>query len=347
MMLPMVNTAGPVAPLGENRRLLIISEGFEARSLSWISAQKKDVLFSQSIICRYDPGRENRFEEIYDAVTTRTSAEPKVLSYNRFDPTPFESELERELEKEISLAKEIIIDISVMSKMLIMIILYALRLYPHQIRIIYSEPNTWSPSEKEYLEKKPQLNQGSLLSLSSIGVYNFARTPGLSSIAMQNSPSLLIAFTSSNGLLVNALVNELNPSLTCLINAKNYREPWREQAAIDIQKTLIEGFPLYSNTIYCFELLDYCSVFKTLAEIYQKNCYSKRIILSPTGGKVHTIACALIKNCCPDIHVEYPTPESYIFRTFSSDEVYSTHEIVFKNFKGTIQELAVQYNLNG
>ncbi len=347
MILPTINTAEPIAPLGDDQRLLIISEGFESRSLSWISAQKQEILFSQSLICQYNPGRENRFKELCEAVTTRTSAEPKVLSYNRFDPTPFESELERVLDKEISEVKEIIIDISVMSKLLIMIILYALRLYKHQIRIIYSEPNTWSPSEKEYLAKKPQINQGSLLSLSSIGVYNFARTPRLSSIAMQNSPSLLIAFASSNGLLVNALVNELNPSLTCLINAKNYREPWREQAAIDIQKTLIEGFPQYSNTIYCFELLDYCSVFDTLAEIYRKNCYSKRIILSPTGGKVHTIACALIKNCCPDIHVEYPTPESYIFRTFSSDEVYSTHEIVFENFKTIIQELAVQYNLNG
>lgn len=199
-----------------------------------------------------------------------------------------------------------------MSKMLIMIILHLLRTYPYRIRIIYSEPNTWSPSEEEYLSKKPQLEQGSLLSLSSIGIYNFVRTPGLSSIAMQDSPSLLVAFASSNGLLVNALANELNPSLTCFINAKNYREPWREHAAMDIQKTLIDGFPLYTNDIYCFELLDYQSVFEALAAVYRENCYRRRIIVSPTGGKMHTIACALIKNCCPDIHIEYPTPESYI-----------------------------------
>lgn len=347
MMLPMVNTAEPISPLGGGGRLLIISEGFEARSLSWISTQKQDDLFSHAIICKYDPGRKNRFDELYHAVSVRTLSAPKVLSYNRFDPTPFESEIMREFGEVLSLVEEIVIDVSVMSKMLIMIILHALRSYSDRIRIIYSEPNTWSPLEEEYLAKKAQINQGSLLSLSSIGVYNFARTPGLSSIAMQNSPSLLVAFTSSNGLLVNALVNELNPSMTCLINAKNNREPWREQAAIDIQKTLIEGFPIYSDSIYCFELLDYHSVFEALAEIYRKNCYSKRIILSPTGGKIHTLACALIKNGCPDIHIEYPTPESYIFETFSSDEVYATHEIIFEKFESTIYNLAVQYNLNG
>lgn len=347
MMLPLVNSAESISTSGSDRRLLIISEGFEPRSLSWISIQEHNILFSKAIICRYNPGRDNRFEEMHQAVSVRTKIKPTVLSYNRFDPTLFELTLKSELSQTLSDIREIIIDISVMSKMLIMIILHLLRTYPYRIRIIYSEPNTWSPSEEEYLSKKPQLEQGSLLSLSSIGIYNFVRTPGLSSIAMQDSPSLLVAFASSNGLLVNALANELNPSLTCLINAKNYREPWREHAAMDIQKTLIDGFPLYTNDIYCFELLDYQSVFEALAAVYRENCYRRRIIVSPTGGKMHTIACALIKNCCPDIHIEYPTPESYIVETFSSDEVHAIHEIIFETFGTIIQELTEQYNLNG
>lgn len=347
MILPTVNSAEVVSALKSEQRLLIISEGFESRSLNWIALQPQEILFSHAIICRYNPAKENRFEEMYQAVSTRTATKPVILEFNRFEPTPFELSLENALTQLIPHTQEIFLDISVMSKMLILIIFRLLCLYPNKLRVLYSEPMTWSPSEEEFLAKKPQLNQGSFISLSSVGVYNVVRTPKLSSIVMQDSPSILIAFTSTNGQLVNALANELNPTLTCLINAKNHREPWREQAAIDIQKTLISGFPMYSDEIYCFELLDYQSVFTFLADMYRKNCYSKRIILSPTGGKMHTVACALIKNCCPDIHIEYPTPESYLFKTFSSDEVYGIHEIIFDRFKDTIQALSCEYHLNG
>ena len=62
---------------------------------------------------------------------------------------------------------------------------------------------------------------------------------------------------------------------------------------------------------------------------------------------MHAVACALIKNCCPDIHVEYPTPESYLFETLSSDEVYAVHEIIFDTFNDLIRTLSCQYDLNG
>ena len=348
MILPAVNRAEiiSVSPKSEHR-LLIISEGFEARSLKWIAMQPKDKIFSHAIICKYSPSKKDRFEEMYKAVSDRTATEPIVLQYNRFDPTPFELSLENTLAKIQPSTQEIFLDISVMSKMLILIIFHLLSSYPHKLRVIYSEPTTWSPSEDEFLKKKSLLNEGSFVSLSSLGIYNVVRTPGLSSIVMQDSPSLLIVFTSTNGQLVNALANEINPTLTCLINAKNYREPWREQAALDIQKALISGFPMYSDDIYCFELLDYQAVFGFLADVYRRNCYSKRIILSPTGGKMHAVACALIKNCCPDIHVEYPTPESYLFETFSSNEVFAVHEIIFDAFKDLIQALSRQYDLDG
>lgn len=347
MILPTVNSAEIISASKSKQRLLIISEGFETRSLKWIAMQSEDILFSHAIICKYNPAKKNRFEEMYKAVSIRTATEPVVLQYNRFEPTPFELSLENALIQILPHTQEIFLDISVMSKMLILIIFHLLSSYPYKLRVVYSEPTTWSPSKEEFLAKKPLLKQGSFISLSSLGVYNVVRTPGLSSIVMQDSPSILIAFTSTNGQLVNALANELNPSLTCLINAKNYREPWREQAAIDIQETLISGFPMYSDGIHCFELLDYQTVFEFLADVYRTNCYSKRIILSPTGGKMHAVACALIKNCCPDIHIEYPTPESYLFKTFSSDEVYDIHEIIFDTFRDTIWDLSCQYGLNG
>ena len=347
MSLPSIQKADVLSNESWSKRLFIVSEGFETRSLSWIASQPEEILFRNAIICKYAPSKKGRFDEIIQEVIKRTHEDVVILDYNRFNPTLFEVEFEKTLIGLLPQIREIIVDISVMSKLLIMILLHTLRIYNGSLRIIYTEPYTWSPTEAEFIQKKPDLEEGAFVSLSSIGVYNIIRTPGLSSVVMQDSPSLLIAFASTNGHLVNAIANDVTPELTLLINAKNVREHWREAAALDIQKSFTKDFPMYPGEIQAFDLIDYKSVFEYLAEIYRQNCYDKRIIIAPTGGKLHTVACALLKNCCPDVHIEYPTPESYIFDTYSSKEIYAMHQIVFPDFMNLFNVLAEEYNLNG
>lgn len=347
MLLPSIQKADSLSIEARDKRLLIISEGFEKRSMSWIESQNEKKLFHNAIICKYDPSTKQRFEEMNQAVIMRTFCQPIVLDFNRFNPTPFEVRFEETLSTLLSETYEIVIDISAMSKILILIVLHSLRNFAGAVKVVYTEPDYWSPSEAEFNKKRSELKQGSFVSLSSIGVFNIVRTPGLSSIAMQESPSLLIAFASTNAHLVNAVANEITPEMTLLINAKNAREPWREKAALDIQKGFIRDFPLYTDEIQAFELIEYEPLFKYLAGVYRKNCYDKRIIIAPTGGKIHTLACALLKNCCSDIHIEYPTPESYLFDAYSSDEVHAIHQITFTHYTAFFDLLAEEYKLNG
>lgn len=347
MIFPSIQKAELLSSENHNKRLLIISEGFEKRSLSWIESQNQQELFQNSIICKYDPSEKHRFKEMHQAVTDRTSNQPYVLAFDRFNPTPFEVEFETLLNDFLFSTVEIVVDISAMSKMLIMIVLHSLLGFGGSVRIIYTEPDSWSPNEQEFNEKRKELELGSFVSLSSVGIFNIVRTPGLSSIAMQDSPSLLIAFASTNAYLVNAVANEITPEQTLLINAKNKREPWREKAALDIQKCFIRDFPLYSEDVHAFELIEYGPLFEYLAEVYRNNCYDKRMIISPTGGKIHTLACALMKNCCSDIHIEYPTPESYLFDTYSSDDYYAIHQVIFDNYSSLFMTLRSEYELDG
>lgn len=216
------------------------------------------------------------------------------------------------------------------------------------MRVIYSEPETWKPSEAEYVETVKRIKKyESRIALSSIGVCNITRTPLLASVVMQNAPTLLIAFTSSNEQVLNALFNDVVPSSALLINAKSKREPWREKAAIQINHRVINDFHICKSAISSFELLDYISVFNYLAEVYRKNCYNKRIVVSPTGGKIHTLSCAIFKACCQDVHVEYPTPESYHFDDYSSDAVHAIYEVRFPNFGHLLEEIAHAYHLDG
>lgn len=332
----------------EKKRVLIIAEGFETRSLSWIKSQPNRKLFEQAVICKYSLSRKNRFEDMIQAVTMRTNSTPIVIDYNRFDPTVFEQKFAKQISVLLKDEYEVAIDISAMSKMLIMIIINLLRDNNNDLRIVYTEPKTWKPSEEEYLAAVEDIKKyGSRIALSSIGVFDITRTPRLASVVMQNAPALLIAFTSSNEQALSALFNEVVPSSALLINAKNDREPWREEAAIQINQRVMNDFRIYRTAINSFNLLDYISVFEFIAEIYRNNCYSKRIIVSPTGGKMHTLSCALIKACCQDIHIEYPTPESYHFEDYSSDEIQMIHEVYFPHFNYFLKEMAQKFELNG
>lgn len=346
MYLPELQYAQPLAL--ERERILIIAEGFEPRSLTWIKRQPEEQLFKHAVICRYAPAKRNRFDEMNQEVAKRTDTSPIVIEYNRFDPTVFEQDFAKQIAALLTSQYEIVMDISAMSKMLIMIVINVLRDTNNDLRIIYTEPKTWKPSEDEYHAAVENIKKyGSRIALSSIGVFDITRTPRLASVIMQNAPTLLVAFTSSNEQALSALFNEVVPSSALLINAKSDREAWRKEAAIQINQRVLNDFRIYETEIDSFELLDYISVFECLAEIYKTNCYSKRIIVSPTGGKIHAISCALIKACCQDIHVEYPTPESYHFDDYSSDEINAIYEVHFPKFNNLLRNLSYAYGLNG
>ena len=169
MCLPKLQRVQPLST--EKKRVLIIAEGFETRSLSWIKSQPNRKLFEYTVICKYSPSGKNHFEDMIQEVTMRTNNTPIVIDYNRFDPTVFEQKFAKQISALLKDEYEIAIDISAMSRMLIMIIVNILRENNNGLRIVYTEPKTWKPSEKEYLAAvEDKKKYGSRIALSSIGV---------------------------------------------------------------------------------------------------------------------------------------------------------------------------------
>ena len=336
----------------KTKKLFVVAEGFEKRSIHWISNLDNSTAFDNAIICRYSPSKKSRFEEMIRLVRNHCDREPIIMDYNRFEPTVFEQDFKKIIQ-DYSETQEIIIDISVMSKMLIMIILGCCNSYNGKVTIIYTEPCRWGPSHEKYLTAINNRTQGQCIGLSSVGVGNVVRTPNLSSVIMQGCPTFLVAFLSFNEQLINVLVNEINPSKLFVINHSCNGAEWREQAMYDIHKNLINDFSNndaktnINNHLKSFAMLEYDKLFGFLAELYNDYCYNYRFVISPTGCKLHAVSCALLKLCCPDIHVEYPTPESYLFNEYSSDDIANVHHISFNNFSDFIVELANEYHLNG
>lgn len=346
-LLPEIQLA-PFSYNSATKKMFVVAEGFEKRSLYWISKNENKTFFSQSIICKYSPSKKSLFDEMYEIVKNHTQNEPITLDYDRFEPTLFEQKFKESIMLFADI-EEVVIDISVMSKMLIMIILCCLNNYNKKVTILYSEPVSWGPTEKKFKEILSNRTHGTCIGLSSVGVGNVVRTPMLSSIVMQDCPILLVAFLSFNEQLINVLVNEISPTKLKVINHKCTQAKWREGAMYSIHKDLIEensGKDSF-DTLSSFELTDYKAVFEELSKIYKENCYNYRIVVAPTGCKLHAVACALLKLCCSDIHVEYPTPESYLFDEYSSEKVSKVHQIIFNNYSQLISDLREKYSLDG
>jgi hypothetical protein len=211
----------------------------------------------------------------------------------------------------------------------------------------------YAPTEEEWEKHKDE--QQLATSLPSVGVQNIVRTPLLTSLIMQQSPSMLVSFLSFNEQLIRALLFECSPSRVLLINGVPPRplSLWREKAMNDIHKNIIKEYH-QDNHLDGNELLErkcstlyYAETFKMLAEIYNNFGENYRIVISPTGSKMQAIGSSLIKNCCEDIHIEYPTPESYYVDGYSSSEVKEIHQVMFTNFRDFIEEISEVHKLNG
>ena len=336
-----------------NKRMLICAEGFEPRSLEWLRVQDKQVAFDHSLILRNIPYREgSRYDDIVEVVNTltRPSCVDRV-DYLRYDPSISERELFRVLAEKTPLVDCVVVDISVMSKLLIVMTLVLLSDYMESVRIIYSEPEDYAPTQEEYEKHKDEW--ALYFPQPSFGVHSVVRTPNLASVTMQRSPSLVVAFTSFNEQLIPALVSECNPSRLMIANGIPPRLKWRARATQEIAEALIKEYrddnPKDENGVLLRSVstLDYRKTFDMLSEVYRENAYSDKIILAPTGSKMQAVACGLFKICCPDVHIEYPIPESVFVPGFSSQKTIQIHEIVFEHFSEEVRKFGTEFRLNG
>jgi len=332
-----------------NKKLLILAEGFEERSLSFITSSNTE--FTNIVICKYFPEKKSKYNNLR-SIISQFYAQSKIceLIYNRYEPFDFETSF-LEYINNINYFDDIVIDISVMSKYLIMQIICMLSGYTGNIKVIYTEPVLHAPLKDEY--EKNKVSQINATILPSYGVHNVIRTPLLTSTVMQKSPILLITFLSFNEELIKALLSEFNPMHLFLINSVSKNNLWKNDALLQLHNKIrmeyLNDNPLDTNNKLkrMVSTIDYRETFELIASLYRDYCINYRIVVSPTGTKMQALGCALIKLCCPDIHIEYPIPESFYIEGYSGSGIRKINQVTFSNISGMIDNLSEQYELNG
>ena len=113
-----------------HKQLLLVAEGFEPRSLSFATHCKDSkISFEKAIVFDNRPIRKSRKEELIELLKL-VANEISEFEFHRYSPALYENDLFEMLRRDVSENDEIIIDISVMSKLLIVSLLYMLKHYP-------------------------------------------------------------------------------------------------------------------------------------------------------------------------------------------------------------------------
>ncbi|MBU0576910.1 hypothetical protein KJ654_04630 [Patescibacteria group bacterium] len=345
MTFPVVSSAAKLQP--DSKRLFIGAYGFEQRSLGWSNYQKEqgDIL-NLALLFRYvHPKGKNRIKELRLALTEIGVSTRVDIPYNVYSPHNIEDIFSQKLGQVLSEIDEVIVDISAMTKLLILGCLCALDNFEGDLRIVYSEGNEYAPTKSEYEISKDDMEM--IAKFPSRGIESIIRMKCLSSIRMQGQPVTMVAFTSFNEQLVRHMLGTISPHRLVFINGRPPRKDfaWRERATQEIYKRLIEEYrgdnPLNQQRLLArvASTLKYNETIDQLNKIHEQFGTHERIICAATGSKMQTVGLFFAKMMHPDIHIEYPTPDSYFVKGICKG-VQKVHEIVVPRFSEFLKSIS-------
>lgn len=313
-----------------NNIVYIGSAGFEDRALGFLlRAKGESRKFSVCVGINYEPfNNRNRCEE-FEKLALDIFQSFCWKTYDRKCPENFEESI-NQLIFLSSTASQIVIDISGMSKMLIVVILYGLRHTKVPVSIIYAPAEKYYPTRLNFAREKGKAESTDYFPyFLTTDVYKVVTTTKLSSIAMHDAPLVMVAFPNFNHLEISALLNETNSQKLFLIDSvKNLEHnSWRLEAI----KWVNRGINKYVSPVtYEIDASDINANIDLLEAIYNEWHLTHKVALSPTGGKLQAVATFCLKVMHPDIHVVYP-----VVRHFAEEytEGFTSHkEIFFQDF---------------
>jgi len=318
-MLPQLNPLKELAL--QPHEAFVGAGGFEERALEFPRMLRLSHISGETaILVGYLPHDDkNRFADA-SSLLSNAGCQVVPLVYDRYNPGSFDSLLRDTLVH--AEARAVCLDVSGMSRLAIMIVVDVVREFNLPLRIVYAEATDYAPSQEDFETARSGGQQHLPTSFIHTGVYDVMRVPRLASIRMQNHATALIAFDSFNEALCQALVNVVNPSRFILINGRPPRQElrWREAATEYVHQRLRDEWSIEDDNdpVKTTSTLHYGETYSLLVELYWRFSASHRIILAPTGSKMQTLACYLLRAVHDDVHVEYPTVQGFFADKYST-----------------------------
>ena len=309
--------------------------GFEDRCFAWLAGAARLGLCPAGVIGieyrpRYEKNRPADFSTYLSEMHVPAEAQ-RWLVYDRFAPNEFAGAINAALAR--SRAEHIILDVSGMSKLLIVIVLRALDCFVGSVDIVYAEAGTYFPTQAEVdLDATP----GSIGTFLTKDVHRIVTTGRLTSIGMQGYPLVVVAFATFNFKELDALVNELGPQWAVIIDGAPHspEDAWRLEAVKAINRKLESAERSIRFTLSTFAYEDTIGL---LEELYQMYSDSHRIMIAPTGSKLQATGVGFFHYMRPDVQIVYPVTSGFASEyTEGCKAIWAISVPEWRGFVGTL-----------
>ena len=324
--------------------VLVVCAGFEERSVEALRAAARKGSGFKVLIVEYLPSyADNRIDELLN-ICHEFKLEFEHLTYDRQTPAGFGEILVQRLS---GMARRLFLDISGMSRLLIVQTLVALRVLGWnwgQCFIVYSEAKIYPPTQEDVNRAIQESDRDPMFAalFLSAGVFEVTVVPELSAASLGANQSRLVSFPSFNTYQLIALRQDLQPSRYAYIHGipPSNENKWRTESIITLNhigKTKSEMNSVIAHSFgtsagspaggskreehYHTSTLDYRETLECLCKIYAIHGMRDRLLISPTGSKMQVVAVGLFRAFIEDVQIVYPTP-----RVFTEPKNYRSEE---------------------
>ena len=322
---------------------LLTCAGFEDRALAFLTGVvDRGSRGFRGVGVDYRPVvAENRLADLRD-LAAGANAELTLITYDRQ-----EAESSADILAGAVNARRIFIDISGMSRLLIVQLVAAgvrSRLLG-RMSLIYTEALVYPPTQAEVDAKlTDENNYLGILNFISSGVFGVTVIPELSTVAMQGQPIRLIAFPSFNPTQFAAVCAETQASFCSVVNGVPPRanNSWRRDAI----RRLNNLDSILDREEFDTSTFDYRETLKLLLDLYGKHGAVEKIVISPTGSKMQSVAVGIACGFLNDIQVVYPTPRSFPAPSNYTKGVSDTYQLSLEPFSSvtTCAHIGIEEN---
>jgi hypothetical protein len=355
-LLPARSIILPGSPLRANSHI-ILACGFEKRALGFLKNLTPNQIAGVEFVTliKYLPIRENNeqnFNTIIEELNRLGLGTERlhIVEFSREYPSDFYDLLTSSDFFQDS--DYIYLDISAMSKLLILYLLDAIWTRSRtSFSIIYSEANDYGPSKEEFEDAfaKGATAQSLSLEFTSAGVFDPLVPEPFRGASPLGSPRALVSFLSFNKrqIIGAAAIVPYQFFVPIIPVPSDSTMGWRVDAVTSVnnegllvREKLISEIPTLNidnselippdgeyKVLDCSD--DYIGTLKTLLILEEIHRYRHFITIAPFGTKLQTLAVFLFTIIFPETQIVYASPLD--FHPNYSTDVKSVSEIAFEN----------------
>lgn len=288
------------------RDCFVAAMGFEERSLAGLKIACESSQDFHVALIRYLPKMEENREAEFLALTEVCGLDIREFKYDRECPAGIGALLAGYA----SVFDRVFIDISGMSRLLILQTIVALVQDGKEFNVIYAEAEVYPPLAEDYENARAGDNPPP--SFISSGIFEVVSSPELSSVSMLGGAIRLVSFLSFDPSQLSNLVQEVQPTHNNAVRGESPRAEmaWRTDAIDQMNRStvkMLQGVDFHKACTF-----DYRETLNLILELYKRHSVFDRILIAPTGSKMQAVAVGILRGVLGDLQIIYPTPLQFL-----------------------------------